>query len=143
VVLDTGFAIPPASHVLDGSAPTLVLHASNARRAAHFDRVECAPVPERGSKLDLAAVLALLAARGCNEVQVEAGATVAGECFAAGFADELLLYVAPVLLGDTARPLLGLPPLTDMASRWNLRLLDQRMVDGDLRLRLRPQSGAR
>jgi diaminohydroxyphosphoribosylaminopyrimidine deaminase/5-amino-6-(5-phosphoribosylamino)uracil reductase len=46
--------------------------------------------------------------------------------------------MAPLLLGDTARPLLALPPLTDMAARWKLNLLDTRAIGPDLRLRLRP-----
>lgn len=141
VVLDTGLATPASAHVLDGSAPTLLLHAPDARRAAHFAKVECAPIAVTRGRLDLAAALALLAARDCNEVQVEAGATLAGECLASGLADELLLYVAPVLLGDEARPLLSLPPLTEMAARWKLRLVDQRMVGADWRLLLRPQAG--
>lgn len=144
VVLDTGLATPAGAKVIDGSAPTLVLHAPNARRAAHFDKVECVPVEMRGSHLDLDAVLGLLATRGCNEVQVEAGATLAGAWLTAGLVDELLLYVAPVLLGDDARPLLYLPPLTTMAGRYELRTIERRAVGDDLRLLLRPApDGAR
>jgi diaminohydroxyphosphoribosylaminopyrimidine deaminase/5-amino-6-(5-phosphoribosylamino)uracil reductase len=55
--------------------------------------------------------------------------------------DELLLYLAPCLLGDAGRPLLNLPPLTDLAARWRLRLCDRRAVGDDLRLLLRPQAG--
>src|SRR3546814_9299820 len=62
-------------------------------------------VPVRGGRFDLDAVLKLLAERGINEVQVEAGATLAGAFLGAGLVDELLLYVAPVLLGESARPL--------------------------------------
>ncbi|MEO7756877.1 MAG: dihydrofolate reductase family protein, partial [Dokdonella sp.] len=91
---------------------------------------------ERG--LDLVDVLRLLAVRGMNEVQVEAGPTLCGALFAAGLVDELLLYVAPVLLGDSARPLLSLPTLSDMTARWKLRQVDQRQVGEDLRLLLRP-----
>jgi diaminohydroxyphosphoribosylaminopyrimidine deaminase/5-amino-6-(5-phosphoribosylamino)uracil reductase len=61
-----------------------------------------------------------------------------GALFEAGLADELLLYVAPLLLGDAARPLLKLPRLSDMAGRWKLRMVDQRMLGQDMRLRLRP-----
>lgn len=138
VVLDTGLATPAGARVIDGSAPTLILHAPNARRAAHFDKVECVPVEMSGHNLDLDAVLALLAARGCNEVQVEAGATLAGAWLMAGLVDELLLYVAPLLLGDDARPLLHLPPLATMAGRYELRTIDRRAVGEDLRLLLRP-----
>jgi diaminohydroxyphosphoribosylaminopyrimidine deaminase/5-amino-6-(5-phosphoribosylamino)uracil reductase len=139
VVLDRRLCTPAGSHVLDGSAPTLVLHGEQADVAdARFARVERAGVAERDGTLDLPAALALLAARGCNELHVEAGPTLCGALFAQGLADELLLYVAPVLLGDGARPLLQLPPLTDMAARWQLRMIDQRMLGRDMRLRLRP-----
>jgi diaminohydroxyphosphoribosylaminopyrimidine deaminase/5-amino-6-(5-phosphoribosylamino)uracil reductase len=139
VVLDRRLQTPAGNHVLDGSAPTLILHAADAASGDHrFDHVECIAIAGQGDGLDLAAVLRLLGERGCNEVQVEAGPTLCGALFAAGLVDELLLYVAPVLLGDTARPLLALPPLAGMAERWQLRTLDQRQLGPDLRLRLRP-----
>ncbi|MFC5439366.1 bifunctional diaminohydroxyphosphoribosylaminopyrimidine deaminase/5-amino-6-(5-phosphoribosylamino)uracil reductase RibD [Rhodanobacter ginsenosidimutans] len=139
VILDRHLRTPAGSHVLDGASPTLLLHAANATPAAtRSAHVEYASVPEQGDALDLHAVLALLAARGCNEVHVEAGRTLCGALFAAGLVDELLLYIAPVLLGSEAAPLMNLPGLTDMASRWSLQLLDQRMLGPDIRLRLRP-----
>ncbi|HJW06809.1 MAG TPA: bifunctional diaminohydroxyphosphoribosylaminopyrimidine deaminase/5-amino-6-(5-phosphoribosylamino)uracil reductase RibD [Rhodanobacter sp.] len=139
VILDRRLRTPAGSHVLDGAAPTLVLHGAQATTTdERFARVERAVVAERGDGLDLSAMLALLAARDCNELHVEAGPTLCGALFEQGCVDELLLYVAPLLLGDGARPLLQLPPLADMASRWQLRVVDQRMVGPDLRLRLRP-----
>lgn len=139
VVLDRRLRIPAGSHVLDGAAPTLVLHGAGASCGDdRYARVECAAVVEQGDALDLAAVLALLARRGCNELHAEAGPTLCGALFAAGLVDELLLYVAPVLLGDAARALLALPPLASMAARWQLHLRDQRMLGRDLRLRLCP-----
>jgi len=138
VVLDRHLRTPAGSHVLDASAPTLLLHAADAAVPAHLQHTERAVVATADGGLDLAAALALLAARGCNEVHVEAGPTLCGALLAAGLADELLLYIAPLLLGDAARPLLHLPTLQDMGARWNLRMLDQRMLGQDLRLRLRP-----
>jgi diaminohydroxyphosphoribosylaminopyrimidine deaminase/5-amino-6-(5-phosphoribosylamino)uracil reductase len=139
VILDRRLRTPADSHVLDGAAPTLLLHAANATPAAtRLAHVDYASVAEQGGALDLHAVLTLLAARDCNEVHVEAGPTLCGALFAAGLVDELLLYIAPVLLGSEAAPLMKLPALTDMASRWSLRLLDQRMLGPDIRLRLRP-----
>jgi diaminohydroxyphosphoribosylaminopyrimidine deaminase / 5-amino-6-(5-phosphoribosylamino)uracil reductase len=141
VILDRHLRTPAGSHVLDGSVPTLLLHATDARATdARFAHVERIAVDEKDGALDLHAVLALLAERGCNEVHVEAGPTLCGALFAAGLADELLLYVAPVLLGDAARPLLALPTLTDMADRWQLDVLDQRQVGADWRIRLRPRA---
>lgn len=138
VVLDRRLRTPAGSHLLDGSAPTLLLHASDAVPDARFRAVECTAVPVHGEALDLHAVLAVLASRGVNELHVEAGPAVCGALFAAGLVDELLLYIAPVLLGDNARPLLALPPLADMADRWRLRVVDQRQVGTDWRLQLRP-----
>jgi len=139
VVLDRQLRTPAGSHVLDGSVPTLMLHCAGAEVGApRFARVECIALPVCDGRLDLAAVLALLAARQVNEVHVEAGPVLGGALLAAGLVDELLLYVAPVLLGDHARPLLQLPSLSDMADRWQLRTVEQRMVGEDWRLRLRP-----
>jgi diaminohydroxyphosphoribosylaminopyrimidine deaminase/5-amino-6-(5-phosphoribosylamino)uracil reductase len=139
VVLDRTLRTPAGAHVLDGAAPTLVLHARGASPAdGRFGAADRAAVAGGAGGLDLADVLRVLAARGMNEVQVEAGPTLSGAWFAAGLVDELLLYVAPVLLGDAARPLLALPVLAEMARRWSLRTIDRRDVGADLRLLLRP-----
>ncbi|MEP7043550.1 MAG: bifunctional diaminohydroxyphosphoribosylaminopyrimidine deaminase/5-amino-6-(5-phosphoribosylamino)uracil reductase RibD [Dokdonella sp.] len=138
VVLDRALRTPLGAKLLDGTAPSLLLHASAAAADdGRFATIELAEVESGPSGLDLQCVLQLLAVRGVNEVQVEAGATLGGALFAAGLVDELLLYVAPVLLGDNARPLLQLPALSDMASRWKLRVVDQRQIGEDLRLLLR------
>ncbi len=137
VVLDRRLRTPAGSRVLDGSAPTLVVHAGGRDAGEDRPMVEHVRVGEHDGRLDVDAVLALLAGRGCNEVHVEAGPTLCGALFEAGVADELLLYVAPVLLGDKARPLLALPLLADMRERRQLRLVDQEQLGDDLRLRLR------
>lgn len=139
VLLDRDLRIPARFHVMDGSAPTLLLH----------DRVIPAPVPvpegiehagvavDHNGRLELDEILALLAARGVNELHVEAGPRLGGALFAAGLVDELLLYIAPTFLGDQGRPLMALPTLDAMADRWQLQVFDQRMVGPDWRLRLR------
>lgn len=137
VILDRDLRTPRRAKVLDANAPTLLLHGKTAEPdAAHFATTETAALESTANGLDLDAVLALLGRRGVNELQVEAGATLSGALFAAGLVDELLLYVAPVLLGDTARPLLALPRLDDMRQRWRLRIVDQVQVGDDIRLRL-------
>ncbi|MGB8635584.1 MAG: bifunctional diaminohydroxyphosphoribosylaminopyrimidine deaminase/5-amino-6-(5-phosphoribosylamino)uracil reductase RibD [Rhodanobacteraceae bacterium] len=140
VVLDRQLRTPEGARLLDGSAPTLLLHAASVQPDARFAAVECAAVPESSSGLDLDAVLALLAEREINELHVEAGPTLGGALLCAGLVDELLLYVAPVLLGNRARPLLMLPPLADMAERWQLNVLDRLPIGEDLRIRLRPHA---
>ncbi len=141
VVLDRRLRTPAGSHVLDGAAPTLLLHVADTACADdRFAQVERVAVAGQGGALDLGAVLTLLAERGCNELHVEAGPTLCGALFAAGLVDELLLYIAPLLLGDSARPLLQLPALADMAARWQLQTVDRRAVGDDLRLRLQPRA---
>ncbi|WP_426689062.1 bifunctional diaminohydroxyphosphoribosylaminopyrimidine deaminase/5-amino-6-(5-phosphoribosylamino)uracil reductase RibD [Rhodanobacter ginsengiterrae] len=138
VLLDRQLRTPSGSHVLDGATPTLVLHGASASCTDdRFARVERTVVATRGEAVDLHAVLGLLAGRGCNEVHVEAGPSLCGALFAAGLVDELLLYVAPLLLGDSARPLLQLPTIADMAQRWQLKVRDQRQLGADWRLQLR------
>jgi diaminohydroxyphosphoribosylaminopyrimidine deaminase/5-amino-6-(5-phosphoribosylamino)uracil reductase len=94
--------------------------------------------PVQHGRFDLEAVLKLLAERGVNEVQVEAGATLAGAFVAAGLADEVLLYGAPVLLGERARPLFAGLGIDAMAQRAQLKVVDARAIGEDQRLLLVP-----
>jgi diaminohydroxyphosphoribosylaminopyrimidine deaminase/5-amino-6-(5-phosphoribosylamino)uracil reductase len=138
VVLDPGLATVGRGHVREGVAPTLYLHAPDAKppRVMEAERVA---VPVQAGRFDLDAVLRLLAARQVNEVQVEAGATLAGAFLAAGLVDELLLYIAPVLLGERARPLFDGLHIDAMTERLQLHAVDSRRIGDDHRLLLRPQ----
>jgi diaminohydroxyphosphoribosylaminopyrimidine deaminase/5-amino-6-(5-phosphoribosylamino)uracil reductase len=139
VVLDPGLATVARGRVREGDAPTLYIHAPDARlpRGLEIDRVA---VPVQGTRFDLDAVLRLLAGRGINEVQLEAGATLAGAFLDAGLVDELLLYVAPVLLGPRARPLFDGLHIDAMAERLRMRRIESTVVGEDFRLLLRPES---
>ena len=138
VVLDSGLRAPREAHVLDASVPTLIFHGDDARPIDdRFASVELVAVSAHDGRFDLASVLALLAERGINELQVEAGPTLCGALFAAGLVDELLLYVAPVLLGDAARPLVALPAFEAISEARRLRVVDRRSVGDDQRLLLR------
>lgn len=138
VVLDERGRLPALSQVLtDGAAPTLVVHGDDVV-PDYDDEVRAFAVRRVDGGLDLSAVLSQLAQRGINEVQVEAGATLSGALLKAGLVDELLLYVAPVLLGERARPLFaGIDPAT-MADRIGLKLVETRQIGPDLRLLLQP-----
>jgi len=88
----------------------------------------------RGGRVDLASLLRDLARREINEVLVEAGPTLAGAFLEAGLVDELVLYLAPHLMGDAARGLFRLPGLERMRDRIALAIRDLRMVGPDLRI---------
>ncbi|AXK70949.1 bifunctional diaminohydroxyphosphoribosylaminopyrimidine deaminase/5-amino-6-(5-phosphoribosylamino)uracil reductase RibD [Lysobacter sp. TY2-98] len=137
VVLDPGLATIHRGHVRDGDAPTLYIHAPDAR-LPKVSGAQMAAAPVHEGRFDLDAVLRLLGERGINEVQLEAGATLAGAFLAAGLVDELLLYVAPVLLGAGARPLFDGLDVQQMSERLALRIVDTRRVGDDLRLLMRP-----
>ena len=138
VVLDPGLATVGRGHIRAGDAPTLYIHAPEAKPPRNFDTAHVS-VPIREGMLDLAAVLQVLAAREINEVQVEAGATLAGALMRAELVDEVLLYVAPVLLGAAARPLFDGLRIDEMQQRLRLRTVETRRIGDDMRLLLRPE----
>ena len=145
VVLDPGLATVARGHVREGAAPTLYLHAPDAKPPRVLNTghgIEHAAVPVERGLFDLHAVMRLLADRGINEVQLEAGATLAGSFLAAGLVDELLLYIAPVLLGERARPLFDGLHIDEMTERLQLKVIDTRHIGNDLRLLLRPATDA-
>lgn len=139
VVLDSGLATIARGRVRDGDAPTLYIHAPNTKLSRGIE-AELATAPVTGGRFDLHQVLRLLADRGINEVQVEAGATLAGAFLEAGLVDELLLYVAPVLLGSKARPLFDGLNIETMADRLQLDMVETRQLGEDIRVLLHPRS---
>jgi diaminohydroxyphosphoribosylaminopyrimidine deaminase/5-amino-6-(5-phosphoribosylamino)uracil reductase len=149
VVCDARGQTPSGARVVTDGRPTLLftspagdagLRAEGPARANVT--VETLPVDAAG-RLDLAAVLRRLADLECNEVLVEAGPRLAGSVVAAGLADEIVLYLAPTLLGDAARAAFALPePLRSLAERRLYRYQDVRVVGDDLRVTLRPREGS-
>jgi diaminohydroxyphosphoribosylaminopyrimidine deaminase/5-amino-6-(5-phosphoribosylamino)uracil reductase len=141
VVLDADFRTPPTAKLF--SAPGRVIVAGAAAQPERQAALQQAGaetwlLPGRNGPTDLAALLQKLAEEGANEVLVEAGAKVAGAFAQAGLVDEYVLYMAPVLLGSTARPLLEWP-LASIRDQRRLHIVDTRMVGGDLRLILKPK----
>jgi diaminohydroxyphosphoribosylaminopyrimidine deaminase/5-amino-6-(5-phosphoribosylamino)uracil reductase len=137
VIVDSGLRTPADAAIL----PALVAchHADpDARAALEKAGAEVIEVPGADGRVDLAALLALLAQRGVNELHVEAGARLNGALLAAGLVDEWVAYVAPLALGDSARGLFDHPPLTTLAAAARFKLADVRQIGGDLRLTLQP-----
>jgi diaminohydroxyphosphoribosylaminopyrimidine deaminase/5-amino-6-(5-phosphoribosylamino)uracil reductase len=137
--VDTQLRSLAREKVRDRAAPTLYLHGPDAVPPAGID-AGFAALPLRDGHVDLEAALRLLGERGLNEVQVEAGPALCGALLRAGLVDELLLYQAPLLLGDTARPLFAGLGIEAMAQRRRFALVDEARLGDDRRLLLRPQS---
>jgi diaminohydroxyphosphoribosylaminopyrimidine deaminase/5-amino-6-(5-phosphoribosylamino)uracil reductase len=114
--------------------------AFQARRAALVSRgVRIEEVAADNGLLDLFTVLQKLAELDVNEVLVEAGPTLAGQLLTTFLVDELLLYIAPKLLGPQGRPLVNLPELQSLQDASGFSLFDAKRFGDDLRLRLRPK----
>ncbi len=139
VVIDSRLELPPGARILAGEPPlVLTVSEDRARRQALEARgAEVVTVPAEGAKTDLAAVARLLAERGFNEVTVETGAKLNGALLRAGVVDEIVLYLAPLLMGDAAQGLFALPEFRALGEAPRLRGIDQRFVGADLRLTAR------
>ncbi|MCX7177635.1 MAG: bifunctional diaminohydroxyphosphoribosylaminopyrimidine deaminase/5-amino-6-(5-phosphoribosylamino)uracil reductase RibD [Proteobacteria bacterium] len=139
VVVDSRVEIPLDARILaDGNAMIVAAQADPAKVATLRARsIEVVLLPNATGKVDLEALLMHLAQRGINEIHCEAGFKLNGSLLQAGLVDELLLYLAPTLLGDTARGMFHLPALGDLADRQDLRIVDLRRVGDDICLRAR------
>ncbi|HAF44145.1 MAG: riboflavin biosynthesis protein RibD [Sideroxydans sp. GWF2_59_14] len=134
-ILDSHLRMPPTARILGGGALVYTASADAAKRAALRQKgAEVIQMPGTNGQVDLSAVLRDLAQRGCNEVLVEAGRTLNGALLKAGLVDELVLYLAPQLLGDAARGMADLGELTQLQQRVELHWQDVRQVGGDLRI---------
>ncbi len=136
VVLDSGLRMPSEARVLQGGGVLIYTAAQDAEKRAALEQTGATVVtmPDGKGQVDLPAMLCDLAQRGCNEVLVEAGSTLNGSLLRAGLVDELLLYVAPQLLGDAARGMAQLGELTGLEQRIELEWKDMRQVGKDLRI---------
>jgi diaminohydroxyphosphoribosylaminopyrimidine deaminase/5-amino-6-(5-phosphoribosylamino)uracil reductase len=146
VVLDTRLRLAPAARMLAVPGHTVVFTASEKlAQAGELQRAGAeivgAPLDADGH-VDLQSVLAELGRRECNDVLVEAGPTLAGRFLQLGLADELIVYVAPIVLGPEARAMALLPPLERIEDVLRYSLHGMQRVGEDVKLTLRPVSAA-
>jgi len=137
VILDSKLRIPPAARLLSLPGETIIFTSeSNADKCAALvsDAVTVITQSNANGQLNLGHVLDELGQREINEVQLEAGATLSGAMLDAGLIDELVIYMAPHLMGDGGRGLFHLPGLTEMQQRVNLSISDIRAIGSDIRI---------
>jgi diaminohydroxyphosphoribosylaminopyrimidine deaminase/5-amino-6-(5-phosphoribosylamino)uracil reductase len=135
-VVDTRLDTPPTARLFESASPVVLFTASRdaARRAALEARgAEIVEAPAAAGGLDLRAVLDELAARQVNELHVEAGARLNGALLQTGRVDELLLYLAPTLLG-TGRDMAALGPFESLAQGLAFDFHEAAKVGADLRI---------
>jgi diaminohydroxyphosphoribosylaminopyrimidine deaminase/5-amino-6-(5-phosphoribosylamino)uracil reductase len=133
VVVDRHAATPPSARVLAGGNALIVTASAGGDLASAG--VEVLDLPDGNGKVDLARMMRTLAARGINEVHVEAGAKLVGALVDAGLVDEFLVYLAPSLIGDPARGMAErAAPLAALDARLRLSFRSVEPVGDDLRI---------
>ncbi len=148
VVLDSKLRMPRGAAMLKLAGETLVFTAAGGSQANAADHLRDAGAElvvaesDAEGRIDLDFVLAELGRRMCNDVLVEAGPTLVGRILQLGLADEIIAYIAPVLLGPDARPMANLAALQalDQAQRYTMHSVER--IGDDVRLTLRRRSPA-
>ena len=169
IVLDSGLRTPAEARILTAGGAVLIMTA--ARHSGHNAEVAArrARLAERGAAIEevpgataapavaasgsaagagavamplsLPDILDRLGGREINELWVEAGSRLAGALLQQALVDELIIYVAPKLLGPQARPLVEMGELRSLHEALNFTVVETRQIGEDVRLRLRPMSG--
>ena len=144
VIVDSRLRTPPGARVF--SAPGHVLVATSREASpspALLDTgAEVVLLPGDTGRVALGPLMAVLAERGVNEVHTECGPTLAGALLEAGLVDEVVTYLAPMLLGDAARGMFTLPTVTAMRDRVGLEITGVTRIGDDLRIDARPRAGS-
>lgn len=135
VVVDSRLETPLNARILEGGKVLIAAATDEPQRRAALEHrgAEVIVVPNAQGKVDLIALLQELARRGINEVMAEAGFKLNGSLLREDCVDELLIYQAPIILGDKARGMFNLPELTDLAGKRELKIRERRMIGEDLR----------
>ncbi len=133
------FTSPPEEEGAPAGSPVAAARRESRRVALSETGANIEYLPSETGGLALPAVLGRLAELEFNEVLVEAGATLAGNLVAQSLVDELLVYIAPKLLGPQGRALVNLAELYAIEDAPGFVLVETKQVGDDLRLRLRPR----
>lgn len=145
IVMDSALRTPPDARLFgeEGAIRIFCADGADADRRRALEAAGATVIPAGPGRPDPQRVLACLAAEySINEVLVEAGPGLSGALLQAGRVDEIRLYLAPHLMGDSARGLFSLPGLERMAERRPMTIRDMRRIGEDIRLILRPADDA-
>lgn len=140
VLVDARLEVSPEARILAGGHCLIATATDDAEKTAALRErgAELLRLPDAAGKVDLPALLQELGRRGLNEVHVEAGFGLNGSLLREGCVDELLMYFAPMLVGEAAQGLFRLPELAALDRALRLKLVDLRAVGEDFRLIARP-----
>ncbi len=135
VIVDSQLQISPQARLFNDPAPKLIVTSSKAQPALDAEIVR---IVDTEDQIDLTLVMEALAKREVNTVLVEAGSKLNGALLEAGLMDELIIYMAPKIMGDSAKGLFHLPHLQAMSENIELMITDIRAVGSDWRITAKP-----
>lgn len=136
IVIDNRLEISSSARLFDEGRVLVATANPDAEKAAPLlaRGAEVALFTDGNGRVDLPALLRELGRRGLNEVHVEGGYRLNGALLDSGLLDELLLYMAPCIVGDAARGMFDLPALGSLDDKRPLVIRDARLVGSDLRV---------
>jgi len=137
VIVDQHLSTPPDSKIFSQTGEVMIVTQSEnaeASRVLAEAGAEIIQLSVASSGMDFVQLMQLLAERDCNEVLIEAGATLAGGIMESGMVDELVQYIAPQIMGANARGMFVLPSIQSMDDRIELSFEDVRKIGDDLRV---------
>ncbi len=136
VLVDSRLEVPLSARILEGGQVLVAAAVEDPARTAALTAcgAEVLAIPNAAGKVELGDLMAELGRRELNEIHVEAGFKLNGSLLAAGVVDELLIYLAPSLIGESGRGMFNLPELTDLAARVQLSIRDVQQIGADLRI---------
>lgn len=142
VVVDSRLETPAGARLLAGGGARVFAAVNDAEKIRVLENAgaKVTLLPNAAGKVDLAAMMAELGRLEINEVLVEAGFRLNGSLLQAGLVDELVIYLAPHLLGDHARGMFDLPELADLSGRRELEIREIHSIGPDLRILARFKS---
>lgn len=133
VLVDGQLRVSPDARLFADSGQVVVAAAVEPIGVDYGPNVDVVRISGGDSQVDLAALLRHLGEREVNELLVEAGASLAGGLLKNGLVDEIVLYLAPMLLGNDAMGMFDLPFISKLEDRIDLSVTDVRLVGRDLR----------
>ena len=142
ILIDSRLDLGVEARILKGMPPIIFTTSTDATKRSLLEGlgaeiVIAATDAAKPGKTDLAAIARALGERGFNEVTVETGTKLNGSLLAAGVIDEIVLYLAPKLFGDSALGLFALPEMTRLDQALQPKIVDVRSVGEDLRVTMR------
>ena len=136
IVVDSKFETSPSARLLKEGKTLVVGAVNDAKRIASLKNAgaEVVIIPNDGGKVELFKLMEELARRELNEIHVEAGTKLNGSLLQAGVVDELLVYLAPSVIGDSGRGMFHLPEITELSQASALKIREAERIGTDLRI---------